>query len=149
MMDIERFLEKGELEKSIKHIVLIGSNAGDQVYNLSDRFKQFLEERGLTGVQVSYTRYYAAIKNVIDGNLITGEKVPKAIAVLVGQEARHYVGPFGDTLNVDQDGVMDLVREICGPDVFIGRYRRNEDGSYDFYMDGDDENAFPLLPSSI
>lgn len=146
MSFIEQIRGKEGITESKKRIVIIGSNAGDGVWKLAIRLQEHLVETGLNSIKVDAVRNTYDFKDAIEGLTVKGDIEPKAIAVLVGQEARNYGPAGGITLNIDRKGIMENIRNICGPNIYIGRFSKNKDGSYDFYPDGQSNNVTPMLP---
>jgi hypothetical protein len=144
---VEIFKDKEIIPKPPKRIVVIGSGKKESVYRLGSELQAYLKDAGLEGIKVDAIGQLGAVARAMEGMTLSGKLEPKALMVIVGQQIDDYWGDyFQATLEVDRSGIVDAIRQRYGQDVFIGRYRRNPDGSFSFYPDGQPNKVTPMLP---
>ncbi len=144
LIEALRSTELAEVPK--KRVLVIGSNWEDRRMDVTTQLIDFFKEKEMS-VEVENVRNAPHIENAILGNFPDG-KEEKAVAVLVGQHARQYdaITNIGMTLEVEGSGLIEHIREICQKHgIFLGRFRRNIDSSFDFWEDGKSPEESKLL----
>ena len=144
LIEVLRNSELAEVPK--KRVLVIGSNWEDRRIDVTTQLVEFFKENEMSA-EVEIVKNAPFIENAILGKFPNG-KEEKAVAVLVGQYARQYdpVTNAGSTFNVEQSGLIDDIREICQKyGIFLGRFRRNIGGSFDYWEDGKSPEESKLL----